>query len=359
MAQEYGWRSFWWLSTGISAFTNLWILFFQPETKWDRRAVGGVPPAGELRGGNILYGPHLKNDSSTASIDGRNPSTTESKEDGQAITRLTGKPSKAQLLPVTKWNPHERIVAAIWLPIKMLKLPIVIWGALQFNFSANIYLMINITQSQALAAPPFNFTPAAVGYTNLALFIGVSFSLVTAGPLSDWISNRATLRNHGIREPEMRLPALVPFALCGLVGCVVTALGFQHGWSWESVVIVGFGFIGVHTAGLSGIAINYVVSIRALSLTHLAHLDTNFLQIDCYKPSAGEFLVCATVFKNVFGYGMSRYFNDWVVRDGYVGPFMTIMGLNLGCLLLGAVPLYFYGKKVRGWSANSSIHRVS
>jgi hypothetical protein len=361
MAQEYGWRSFWWLSTGISAFTNLWILFFQPETKWDRRAVA-VLPVGELPDG--VDGPHLKNDPSTSSIDGRNPSTTESKEDGQDIARLTGKPSKAQLLPLTKWNPHESILAAIWLPIKMLKLPIVIWGALQFNFSANIYLMINITQSQALGAPPFNFSPAAVGYTNLALFVGVSFSLVTAGPLSDWISNRATLRNHGIREPEMRLTALVPFAMCGLVGCVVTALGFQHGWSWESVVIVGFGFIGVHTAGLSGIVINYVVSIcTPLPNTHYPKMSTDpfscTFQIDCYKPSAGEFLVCATVFKNVFGYGMSRYFNDWVVRDGYVGPFMTIMGLNLGCLLLGAVPLYFYGKRVRGWSAKSSIHRVS
>ena len=271
MAQEYGWRSYWWLSTAISAFANLWILFFQPETKWDRRAVGEVPRVGELPDG--LDGPHLKSDSGTSSIDGRNLSTAESKEDGQARTRPPGKPSKAQLLPLTKWNPHESILAAIWLPIKMLKLPIVIWGALQFNFSANIYLMINITQSQALGAPPFNFTPAAVGYTNLALFVGVSFSLVTAGTLSDWISNRATLRNNGIREPEMRLPALVPFALCGFVGCVVTALGFQHGWSWEPVVIVGFGFIGVHTAGLSGIAINYVVSICNAAFEYLPALN--------------------------------------------------------------------------------------
>ena len=271
MAQEHGWQGFWWLSTAISAFTNLWILFFQPETKWDRRAVV-VLSVDELPDG-IDGGPHLKNDSSTESIDGRNPSTTESKEDGQAIARLIGKPSKIQLSPLTKWNPHESILAAIWMPIKMLKLPIVIWGALQFNFSANIYLMINITQSQALAAPPFNFTPAAVGYTNLALFVGVSFSLVTAGPLSDWISNRATLRNHGIREPEMRLPALVPFALCGLVGCVMTALGFQHGWSWESVVIIGFGFIGVHTAGLSGIVINYVVSICNAAFEYLPALN--------------------------------------------------------------------------------------
>ena len=264
MAQEHGWRSYWWLSTAISAFANLWILFFQPETKWDRRAVGVNSLDQHDRRGTDSS--HQKDSLATTTIDKSEPGSASDQDDRARTARPSGKPSKAQMMPLAKWNPHESILAAIWLPVKMIKLPIVIWGALQFNFSANIYLMINITQSQALASPPFNFTPAAVGYTNLALFVGVSFSLVTAGPLSDWISDKSTVRNGGIREPEMRLPALLPFALFGLVGCVITAVGFQDGWPWEAVVVVGFGFIGVHTAGLSGIAINYVVSVCALSV---------------------------------------------------------------------------------------------
>ena len=264
MAQEHGWRSYWWLSTAISAFANLWILFFQPETKWDRRAVGVNSLDQHDRRGTDSS--HQKDSLATTTIDKSEPGSASDQDDRARTARPSGKPSKAQMMPLAKWNPHESILAAIWLPVKMIKLPIVIWGALQFNFSANIYLMINITQSQALASPPFNFTPAAVGYTNLALFVGVSFSLVTAGPLSDWISDKSTVRNGGIREPEMRLPALLPFALCGLVGCVVTAVGFQDGWPWEAVVVVGFGFIGVHTAGLSGITINYVVSLLNLRI---------------------------------------------------------------------------------------------
>ena len=275
MAQEYGWRSYWWLSTAISAFTNIWILFFQAETKWDRRTAALT--VGELReNGN---GSLPKNDSAARRIDKSDPSAAVD-EDSQARTPPTGKPCKAQLLLLGKWNPHESILAAVWLPVKMLKLPIVVWGAIQFNFCANVYLMINITQSQALGAPPFNFSPAAVGYTTLALFIGVSFSLVTAGPFSDWMSNRATLHNSGVREPEMRLPALLPFAAVGLVGCVVTALGFQHGWPWESIVIVGFGFIGVHVAGLSGIVMNYVVSLPLVAMqTYQSSLVADFSPI--------------------------------------------------------------------------------
>ena len=97
------------------------------------------------------------------------------------------------------------------------------------------------------------------------------------------------------------------------------------------------------------------MTASSTSATDLPELS----QVDCYKTSAGEYLVCATVFKNVFGYGMSKFLNDWIVEDGYIGPMLTITALNFGCLLIGAVPLYIYGKRVRGWSADSSIHRVS
>jgi hypothetical protein len=357
MAQDYGWQSYWWLSTAISALTNVWILFFQPETRWDRRAVAALPINDDCGGADIASS---KNEVADITIE-RNETSVTTDEDGRLGCQLTGKPNKAQLMPMGKWQAHESVIAAVWLPIKMIKLPIVIWGALQFTFCASCFLMVNITQSQALGAPPFNFNPASVGYTNLALFIGTSFSLVTAGPFSDWISNRATMRNGGIREPEMRLPALLPFAVCAIVGCVVTALGFQYGWPWEVVVIIGFGLIGVQVAAISSIVINYVVSISVSgeSARPLCSLILSSFQIDCYKPSAGEYLVCATVVKNVWGYGMTRFLNGWIVEIGYVGPLLTIMALNLGCLLIGAIPLYFYGKQVRGWSAKSSIHQVS
>jgi hypothetical protein len=261
MAQDYGWQSYWWLSTAISAATNIWILLFQPETKWDRRAVTALSTGNSHSG---IDNPSLKNRVTDITIE-KNETIAPTSEDGRLGCQLTGRPNKAQLMPLGKWSAHESIVAAVWLPIKMIKLPIVIWGALQFTFCASCFLMVNITQSQALGAPPFNFSPANVGYTNLALFVGTSFSLITAGPFSDWISNRATLRNDGIREPEMRLPALLPFVVCAIVGCVVTALGFQYGWPWEVVVIVGFGLIGVQVAAISGIVINYVVSISIAS----------------------------------------------------------------------------------------------
>ncbi|KAH0365237.1 MFS general substrate transporter, partial [Aureobasidium melanogenum] len=334
-----GLMNFWWVTTAISAFTIVWIMFFLPETKWDRRAYS--MPSGDVPTPTSYSS--LKEDTmvtKTERIDGvEHTRSTAPYNDDSYGERIFGKPSKTQMLPIVGWKAHEPVLEALILPLKLARFPIVLWGALQFMLSASCYLMINLIQSQALGALPYNFSPANVGYTNLAFFVGVCISLLTAGPLSDWVSQRATMRNNGVREPEMRLPALLPFAVCTIIGSVVLSVGFQHEWPWEVVVIVGFTFIGIQVAAISGIAITYVV--------------------DCYKPAAGEFLVCATVFKNVWGYGMSKFINDWIVEIGYVGPLMTIAALSLGCMVFGAVPLYFYGKKLRGWSAGSSVHNAS
>ncbi|KAG9854376.1 MFS general substrate transporter, partial [Aureobasidium melanogenum] len=338
-SQDYGWQSFWWVCTAISAFTIVWIMFFLPETKWDRRGPSATSADTQAQASESS----LKEDAlvtKTERVDGvehaRSPA---SYTDDSLEERISGKPNKTQMLPIVGWKAHEPVLEAIILPLKLARFPIVLWGAIQFTLSASCYLMINLIQSQTLGAPPYNFSPANVGYTNLAFFVGVCISLLTAGPLSDWVSQRATVRNNGVREPEMRLPALLPFAVCTIIGSVTLSVGFQNGWPWEVIVIVGFTLIGIQVAAVSGIAITYVV--------------------DCYKPAAGEFLVCATVFKNVWGYGLSKFLNDWIVEIGYIGPLMTIAALSLGCMLLGAVPLYFYGKKLRGWSAGSSVHSAS
>ena len=82
---------------------------------------------------------------------------------------------------------------------------------------------------------------------NFAIVVGAIIGLATAGPLSDWVSARATKRNGGILEPEMRLPAMskylepllhtndmlilkfaVPYVLIMILGNFVVAFGYQQ-----------------------------------------------------------------------------------------------------------------------------------
>ena len=130
-----------------------------------------------------------------------------------------------------------------------------------------------------------------VGLFNLATLVGAAIGLLTAGPLSDWISMRATRRNRGIREPEMHLPTIIPFLIVNILGNFIVAFGYQNSWPWEVIVIVGYGCAGIQVTALPAIASAYA--------------------IDSYKPAAGSLFVSITINKNIWGYGLSRFLSPW------------------------------------------------
>jgi hypothetical protein len=135
-----------------------------------------------------------------------------------------GKPSRAQfgLLQPIDGAALRAVMRHIFLPVRILFFPIVFWASMSMGSAANALLAINLLQSPALSAPPYNFSPAQVGYANFALLAGAVIGLLTGGPWSDWISARATKKNNGIREPEMRLISLIPFIMAALIGLVVS-----------------------------------------------------------------------------------------------------------------------------------------
>jgi hypothetical protein len=57
--------------------------------------------------------------------------------------------------------------------------------------------------------------------------------LFTAGPLSDMVAASLTKRNRGIREPEMRLLAMIPYVIIMIIGNVVVAVGYERAWDWK------------------------------------------------------------------------------------------------------------------------------
>lgn len=123
-----------------------------------------------------------------------------------------GTPSKQQW-KLFQPNAHQfkAILLDLWIPWKLFAFPIVEFAAFVISWSCSSFLTINLTQSQNFAAPPYNFNSQSIGFMNFAILAGALIGLATAGPLSDWVSARATKKNGGIREPEMRLPAMSMF----------------------------------------------------------------------------------------------------------------------------------------------------
>lgn len=76
----------------------------------------------------------------------------------------------------------------------------------------------------------------------LSPFIGSLVGTYLCGPLADKIANYYTKKNHGIREPEMRLPTCIIAAVVTFLGALMTGLCFKHQTSWAGPV-VGFGVL--------------------------------------------------------------------------------------------------------------------
>ena len=339
----------------MHATVFLMCLFGFPETKWHR-----VHPAGrqENESGKAATSTREKAEvvDTVHSQHMGSPDTAHSPTAQMDPYLGKGAPGKQQFkLFQSNKHPLKSILIDLWIPWKLFAFPIVEFASFIVSWSASCYLTINLTQSQALEPPPYGFSPLSVGLSNFASLIGAFIGLLTAGPLSDWISMKLTKRNGGIREPEMRLPTMIPYVLLMILGNFVVAFGYDQSWNWrvstwtfsrsrsllnrnhQAILIVGWGCAGIQVAALPAIASTYAV--------------------DSYKPVAGSIFVSITVNKNLWGYGFSKFITPWVLKDGYVPPVMTNMSLmTLWCLF--GIFFWFVGKKLRILTKNSKVHQM-
>ncbi|KAF1977438.1 MFS general substrate transporter [Bimuria novae-zelandiae CBS 107.79] len=360
MVETVGWRNFWWLNTGLFGLSFVMVVFMFPETKFHRaNATEGVVPekpspsasasaSSTEKGGITAYDERVDgspdDDEKIAHVPTASsplPAAAEeglSREETAARDPYLGKgtPSKSQwAIFQSNAHPLKTILLDLWIPWKLFAFPIVEFASFATSWSCSSFLTLNLTQSQAFAAPPYNFKPLIIGFMNFAILVGALIGLATAGPLSDWVSARSTKRNNGIREPEMRLPAMIPYIIIMYLGNIIVSVGYDNHWPWEAIVIIGFTCAGIQVAAIPGIVSTYAV--------------------DSYKPVAGNLFVSITVNKNVWGYGFSKFITPWAEKAGFVPPIMTNGSLILLWCLFGGL-FWWKGKTFRRWTRNSWVH---
>ena len=295
MAEHVGWRAFWWLNVGMVGLSIIMVLFMFPETRWDRSGAENTLDDGSPVANDSDEKVEKTMDFESTTQGGLTHTETAARD--PYLGR--GNPSKAQWrLFQPNRHPFKSIFLSLWIPWRLFAFPIVEFAAFVVSWSCSSFLTINLTQSQVLAAPPYNWHPQSVGFTNFAILIGAAIGLATAGPLSDWVSDWFTRRNRGIREPEMRLPAMIPYMIIMYLGNIIVSVGYENHWPWQAIVVIGFTCAGIQVAALPSIVSTYAV--------------------DSYKPVAGSLFVSITVNKNVWGYGFSKFITPWTEKTGCV-----------------------------------------
>jgi len=273
-------------------------------------------------------------------IDADNFRLDRSKSDVETVEGNSTMRKKSFLQQMKLFNGNytsESLVKMIFRPLGLILLPPVLWGSLVM--SVTIGFVVAITSNVASAFnTTYGFQPYQSGLCFFSAIIGSILGAFAGGNWGDKVADYFTKRNGGIREPEMRLPAIAISLITTPLALVLYGVGIQHNLHWMCPT-VGLGLLNFSIVQATNISLVYT--------------------IDAYRPIAGEVTVATLCFKSCFGFLLSFYTNPWIAVDGYQNAYGTMAGIASAVLLL-AIPMYFFGKKIRHvswhWKILSFVH---
>lgn len=124
-------------------------------------------------------------------------------------------------------------------PIVLLTLPPVAWATLVM--SVTIGFLVAITSNFASAFHTlYGFETYQTGLCFIASLISSLIGVFFGGHLSDMIADYFTKRNNGVREPEMRLPAMVVSLITSPLALILYGVGIGKELHWI-VPTIGLG----------------------------------------------------------------------------------------------------------------------
>ncbi|KIX00394.1 uncharacterized protein Z518_10533 [Rhinocladiella mackenziei CBS 650.93] len=302
------WRVIYWIAAALAGFCTLVMLFTIPETNYNR--VNTVPRAVPIH----TAAPPM----SGASIDVK----VSKPEDEDRLQELEELPSVPQ--PTTsKRKPYLQRMK-ILSPAGFTYLARGPLGYLINSVTIGMVVVLSSNFSTAFQTI-YGFTAWQAGLTFVSNIIAAILAIFFAGHFSDWVADMLTQRNGGVRIPEMRLPARAVSAVTGPLACILYGVGFGEHLHWICPVI-----------GIGLVAFTIVQSMN-VSLVYI---------LDSYHPIAGEVIVTQSTFKACFSFLLSFYTDPWVEKDGYLGAFGAMGGI-VGAILLGFIPFFLYGDRLR------------
>ncbi|EXA38212.1 hypothetical protein NW761_012704 [Fusarium oxysporum] len=298
---DMGWRwAFWFLAVAF-AVGLIMVVFFLPETKWDRDEV--------ISGGNE------KTDEKVA------VETAPVVESVTPWKKICG-------VQHLQFASAKELLPSLVSSILMLRHPVVIWGCIMWSITFTWVIVLGTVADQIFGAPPYSLDPTQVGLViGIAPLVGSALGTLISGWMSDLAAHYMSAFNGGLYEPEFRLVVIVPSAITMTVGAFGLGDAIDHARPTMVccvfLALINFG-VG---AGCTGI-VTY----------------TN----DVCMDRAGSAFGLAMLIKSSFAFGLTFMLNNYYAKKGPMVFFSTWGGLTLG-ICLTTVPLYVFGKRIRSW----------
>ncbi|KAF2684645.1 MFS general substrate transporter [Lentithecium fluviatile CBS 122367] len=301
---KHNWRVIYWVSTALIGACTILVIFTFPETIYlrDDTATEAIRSGEETK------------------VDMAKNEVTETEEAAASMVIPEKRSYLSSLRLYSGIYTQESILTLFIRPVVLFILPQVFWATLVM--AGTIGFLVAITSNFGSAfSEAYNFQPWQSGLCFIAALIGAFIGIFVGGKFSDWVADIQTRRNGGIREPEMRLPAILVSVVTAPLALVLYGVGIHYKLHWICATI-GLGLINFSIVQATNISLVYT--------------------IDCYRPVSGEITVTQMAFKSALGFLLSFYTNTWVLKSGYLNAYGAMAGISGGLLVLG-VPFYFWG----------------
>ena len=149
---------------------------------------------------------------------------------------------------------EESVWAMAFRPVMLLFLPPVFWATLVMSVTIGFLTAITSNVANAFSAA-YGFAAWQSGLCFFAAVIGALLGIVLGGHFSDWVADYFTKRNDGIREPEMRLPAIMISVITGPLSLALYGCGIKWQMHWI-VPTIGIGLSKFATHDLECLLLN-------------------------------------------------------------------------------------------------------
>jgi hypothetical protein len=269
------WRYIYHITVVLLGFLTLLIFFTLPETFYERSPANTLPVS-------------IRMDSMNES------GVVTQTEYAEPINREIPK-RKTFVENLRLYNgilSREPVARLIFRPISFVLLPPVLWAALVMSVTIGFNVAIS-SNFATVFSTYYNFAPYQSGLCFISGLVGAAIGIAMGGKLSDMVADFFTRRKRGLREPEMRLPAMVISLIAAPASLLLYGIGINDRLHWI-VPTLGLGACEFFTISWFHWLINQnLVNFALVKATNISLTYT----IDCYRQFAGEVVVTQLAFK--------------------------------------------------------------
>jgi hypothetical protein len=119
----------------------------------------------------------------------------------------------------------------IFRPIGLIFLPLVLWATLVMAVTIGFNVAISSNFATAFSIY-YNFAAYQSGLCFIFGLVGAAIGIAIGGKLSDAVADFFTRRNRGLRELEMRLPAMAISLVAAPMSLLLYGIGIDDRLHW-------------------------------------------------------------------------------------------------------------------------------